>query len=69
MIDDILVESDPVELKRKTADAMRELVDVEIGGVTLAGGYRVYALKDKVMGFEPHPSSTNQRWRTVYVRN
>jgi peptide/nickel transport system substrate-binding protein len=69
MIDDILVESDPTELKRKTAEAMHELVDVEVGGVTLAGGYRVYALKDKVMGFEPHPSSTNQRWRTVYVRN
>ena len=69
MIDDILVESDPTELKRKTAAAMHELVDVEVGGVTLAGGYRVYALKDKVMGFEPHPSSTNQRWRTVYVRN
>lgn len=69
MIDSILVEPDPVELKRKTAEAMHELVDVEIGGVTLAGGYRVYALKDKVMGFQPHPSSTNQRWRTVYVRN
>lgn len=69
MIDSILVEADPVELKRKTAEAMHELVDVEIGGVTLAGGYRVYVLKNKVMGFQPHPSSTNQRWRTVYVRN
>jgi peptide/nickel transport system substrate-binding protein len=69
MIDDILVETDATELRRKTAEAMRELVDVEVGGVTLAGGYRVYALKDKVMGFEPHPSSTNQRWRTVFVRN
>lgn len=68
MIDAILVEPDPVELKRKTADAMRELVDVEVGGVVLAGGYRVYALKNKVMGFEAHPSSTNQRWRTVFLR-
>ena len=44
---------------------------IEIEGVQkmLAGGYRVYALKNKVMGFQPHPSSTNQRWRTVYVRN
>jgi peptide/nickel transport system substrate-binding protein len=69
MIDAILVEPDATELRRKTAEAMHELVDVEIGGVVLAGGYRVYALKDKVMGFEAHPSSTNQRWRTVYVRN
>lgn len=69
MIDAILVEPDPVELKRKSAEAMRELVDVEVGGVTLAGGYRVYAMKNKVQGFEAHPSSTNQRWRTVFVRN
>ena len=69
MIDSILVEPDATELRRKSAEAMRELVDVEVGGVVLAGGYRVYALKDKVHGFEAHPSSTNQRWRTVYVRN
>jgi len=68
MIDAILVEPDPTELKRKTAEAHRELVDVEVGGVNLAGGYRVYAMKEKVMGFEPHPSSTNQRWRTVFIR-
>jgi peptide/nickel transport system substrate-binding protein len=68
MIDAILVEPDPVELQRKSAEAMQELVDNEVGGVTLAGGYRVYAMKNKVMGFEPHPSSTNQRWRTVFIR-
>ena len=69
MIDAILVEPDPTELKRKSAEAMHELVDNEIGGVTLAGGYRVYAMKNKVHGFEPHPSSTNQRWRTVFMQN
>ena len=69
MIDAILTETDPTELKRKSAEAMRELVDNEIGGVTLAGGYRVYAMKNKVHGFQPHPSSTNQRWRTVFMRN
>ncbi|MDQ3980647.1 MAG: ABC transporter substrate-binding protein [Actinomycetota bacterium] len=69
MIDAILTETDPTELKRKSAEAMHELVDNEIGGVVLAGGYRVYALKNKVNGFEPHPSSTNQRWRTVFLRN
>ncbi|MFP5376718.1 MAG: ABC transporter substrate-binding protein [Acidimicrobiia bacterium] len=67
MIDEILVEEDPEELRRRSAEAMHELVDNEVGGVTLAGGYRVYAMKDKVHGFEPHPSSTNQRWRTVYI--
>nr|MDQ3642555.1 ABC transporter substrate-binding protein [Actinomycetota bacterium] len=69
MITAILSEPDPTELKRKSAEAMRELIDVEIGGVTLGGLYRVYAMKTKVNGFEPHPSSTNQRWRTVFMRN
>ena len=69
MIDAILVETDPTELKRKSAEAMHELIDNEVGGVTLAGGYRVYAMKNKVHGFEPHPSSTNQRWRTVFMQN
>ena len=69
MITDILTEPDATQLKRKSAEAMRELIDNEIGGVTLAGGYRVYAMKNKVHGFEAHPSSTNQRWRTVFMRN
>jgi ABC-type transport system substrate-binding protein len=69
MIDAILTETDPTELKRKSAEAMKELLEVEIGGVTLAGGYRVYAMKNKVHGFEAHPSSTNQRWRTVFIGN
>ena len=69
MIDAILTETDPTELKRKSAEAMHELIDNEIGGVTLGGLYRVYAMKNKVNGFEPHPSSTNQRWRTVFMTN
>lgn len=68
MIDAILEEEDPTELRRRAAEAMHELVDVEVGGVTLAGGYRVYAMKDSVQGFEPHPSSTNQRWSTVFIQ-
>ena len=69
MITAILAETDPTELKRKSAEAMKELLEVEVGGVTLAGGYRVYALKNKVHGFEPHPAFTHQRWRTVFVQN
>ncbi|MGI8949684.1 MAG: hypothetical protein ACR2FV_17245 [Ornithinimicrobium sp.] len=69
MIDAILTETDPTELKRKAAEAMHELIDNEVGGVVLAGLQRTYAMKNKVNGFEPHPSSTNQRWRTVFMRN
>ena len=67
MIDAILLEPDPDEVRRMAAEAMHELVDNEVGGVTLAGGYRVYAMRDEVQGFEPHPSSTNQRWSTVFI--
>jgi peptide/nickel transport system substrate-binding protein len=67
LIDEILQEPDPEEVRRLSGEAMHELVDNEVGGITLAGGYRVYAVADKVHGFEPHPSSTNQRWSTVYI--
>lgn len=67
MIDAILLEPDPDEVQRMAAEAMHELVDNEVGGVTLAGGYRVYAMLDKVQDFQPHPSSTNQRWSTVFI--
>lgn len=67
MIDEILQEPDIEEVRRMAGEAMHELVDEEVGGVNLAGGYRVYAMRDEVQGFEPHPSSTNQRWSTVYL--
>ncbi len=44
-----------------------ELVDVEVAGIPLAGTYRIYAMQDDVEGFLAHPSSTNQRWSTVYI--
>jgi peptide/nickel transport system substrate-binding protein len=68
MIDAILTEEDPTELQRLSAEAMHELVDVEVGGVTLAGGYQVYAMDEGVQGFEAHPSGTNQRWSTVFLQ-
>ncbi len=38
----------------------------EVAVVPLAGVGRIYAMKDTVQGFEPHPSGTNQRWSTVF---
>lgn len=55
------------ELQRLAADAMRELVDDEVGAIPLAGVYRIYAMKKTVQGFKAHPSSTNQRWSTVFL--
>ena len=59
--------TDRQELQRLAAEAMHELVDVEVGALPLAGVYRTYAMKDSVQGLEPHPSGTNQRWSTVFI--
>lgn len=57
---------DDTTLRRTAAEAMHELVDVEVAGIPLAGGYRIFVGNDKVRGLELHPSGTNQRWATVY---
>ncbi|MBW3667468.1 MAG: ABC transporter substrate-binding protein [Actinobacteria bacterium] len=66
LIDQTQEATDPEELQRLAAEAMHELVDNEVGVVPLAGVGRIYAMKDTVQGFEPHPSGTNQRWSTVF---
>jgi peptide/nickel transport system substrate-binding protein len=66
LIDQTQEATDREELQRLAAEAMHELVDNEVGVVPLAGVGRIYAMKDTVQGFEPHPSGTNQRWSTVF---
>lgn len=61
-----LTAEDDESLRRAAAEAMHELVDVEVGGIPLAGGYRIFAMNDKVRGLQIHPSGTNQRWASVY---
>lgn len=55
------------DARRAAAEAMHQLVDVEVGAVPLAGISRLYAMSDKVRGFEPHPSKLNQDWSTVWL--
>jgi peptide/nickel transport system substrate-binding protein len=59
--------TDETSLRRAAAEAMQELVDVEVAGIPLAGGYRIFAMSDKVRGLQIHPSGTNQRWATVFM--
>jgi ABC-type transport system substrate-binding protein len=66
LIEQTLVATDREELQRLAAEAMHELVDVEVGGIPLSGNYRIFAMKDDVQGVEVHPSGTNQRWASVY---
>ncbi|MDQ6886179.1 MAG: ABC transporter substrate-binding protein [Gemmatimonadota bacterium] len=53
--------------RRAAAEAMQQLVDVEVGALPLAGISRIYAMTDRVRGFVPHPSRVNQDWSTVWV--
>ena len=46
---------------------MHLLVDEEAAAIPLAGVYRIYALSDRVRGFDPNPSRTNQWWNTVWL--
>jgi peptide/nickel transport system substrate-binding protein len=55
------------DARRAAADAMHQLVDLEVGAVPLAGVSRVYAMNDRVRGFVPHPSRLNQDWSTVWL--
>ncbi|MDQ3422478.1 MAG: ABC transporter substrate-binding protein [Actinomycetota bacterium] len=66
LIAQTLSAKDDTMLRRTAAEAMRELVDVEVGGIPLSGNYRTYAMSDKVAGIEIHPSGTNQRWATAF---
>jgi len=66
LITQTLSATDDTTLRRTAAEAMRELVDVEVGGIPLSGNYRTFAMSDKVAGIELHPSGTNQRWATAF---
>lgn len=46
---------------------MHEPIDEEVGAIPLAGLYRIFARNERVPGFEPHPSGTNQRWSSVFL--
>jgi len=66
LITQTLAAKDDTTLRRTAAEAMAELMDVEVGGIPLSGNYRTFAMSDKVKGVEIHPSGTNQRWATVF---
>lgn len=56
------------EARAHAAAAIHALVDVEHVVVPLAGLRRVWAARDGVSAFVPHPSDTNQRWNTVQLQ-
>ncbi|MFN2455254.1 MAG: ABC transporter substrate-binding protein [Pyrinomonadaceae bacterium] len=55
------------QVMRRSAEAQHIIVDEEAIAVPLAGLKRIYAMRDDVRGFTPHPSLLNQRWDTISV--
>ncbi|MEO5580140.1 MAG: ABC transporter substrate-binding protein [Gemmatimonadaceae bacterium] len=55
------------DAQRHAAAAMNVLVNEEVAAIPLAGIYRIYAMSDKVRGFDAHPSRNNQWWNTVWL--
>ena len=67
IVEQALAAPDREQVQNKAAEAMHVLVDEEVAAIPLAGIYRIYAMKDRVRGFEPHPSRLNQGWSTVWL--
>jgi peptide/nickel transport system substrate-binding protein len=67
LIEQALAAETREEVQQKAAEAMHLLVDEDVVAIPLAGIYRIYAMKDHVHGFEPHPSRLNQWWNTVWL--
>lgn len=66
-IDQILTTPDPYELRRLSAEAMRVLIERQTIALPLAGIYRIYGLKKRVKGFNPHPARLYLDWSTLYL--
>ncbi|HYY90272.1 MAG TPA: ABC transporter substrate-binding protein [Chloroflexota bacterium] len=57
--------TDRATTQQRAAEAMHLLIDEEAIVIPVAGLFRIYAMKDSVQGFLPHPSQTNQWWNSV----
>jgi peptide/nickel transport system substrate-binding protein len=55
------------QVMRRSAEAQHIIIDEEAIAIPLAGLKRIYAMRDEVRGFTPHPSLLNQRWDTISV--
>ncbi|MEJ7760695.1 MAG: ABC transporter substrate-binding protein [Gemmatimonadaceae bacterium] len=64
-----LATADPEETRRLAAAAMRVAVEEEAVCIPVAALFRIYALRENLVGFEPHPSQTNQSWGALYRKS
>lgn len=55
-------------MREHVAEGLQVLVDEQVTVIPLAGIFRIYAMTDKVAGFEPHGSFSHQKWHTVRLQ-
>lgn len=67
LVEQALAATDHEQVQRSAAEAMHLLVDEEAAAIPLAGIHRIYGMKTRVHGFEPHASRLNQWWNTVWL--
>jgi len=67
LVERALAANTHAESRHAAAQAMHQLVDVEVAAVPLAGVSRIYAMSSRVRGFLPHPSRLNQDWSSVWL--
>ncbi|MEO5739444.1 MAG: ABC transporter substrate-binding protein [Vicinamibacterales bacterium] len=60
-----LATSDPLEMQRLAAEAIKVAVDEEAVCIPVAALFRIYGLSSAISGFQPHPSQTHQSWATL----
>ncbi len=68
LIESGLQSSNPDDVQRIAAESIHVAIDEEAALIPIAGLFRLYAHKNNVEGFVPHPSSTNQSWSQVSVK-
>lgn len=56
------------DMREHVAEGLRVLVDEEVTVIPLAGIFRIYAMTDQVVGFEPHGSFSHQKWDAVQLQ-
>ena len=67
LVSTALASPDRNQAQLAAAEAMHVLVDDAVAAIPLAGISRIYAMKSRVRGFDPHPARINQSWNTVWL--
>ncbi len=66
LVDEALSATDLPTAQRKAAEAINVLVNEEVAAIALTNFPQIYAHRNTVSGFRPHPSVNHQPWTAVF---